>query len=87
MNEIETGGRGARDAAKVLPFLAAVLLAPPIVLIFTAPVTIAGMPLIVVYLFGVWTAVVFAAFLLSRRLAEGEAPGDEPRRPSDGKRR
>jgi len=86
MKEIETGGRGARDAATMLPFLVAVLLAPPIILVFAAPVTILGIPLIAVYLFGLWAAAVLAAFLLSHRLADAETAPDREVRPSDAER-
>lgn len=74
----EAGDRGIRDAAYVLPFLATVLLAPPIILIFTAPVRFAGIPLIVIYIFGVWAAVILAALLLSRGLAQADAAEHPP---------
>jgi hypothetical protein len=64
--------QGAVDAATVLPFVAAVLLAPPIILIFGAPVMLAGIPLILVYVFGVWAAIILAAALLARRLSRNE---------------
>jgi hypothetical protein len=66
--------KGARDAATLLPFAAAVLLLPPFVLVFAAPVLVAGVPLIVIYVFGVWAAVILGAWLLSRRHAR--APDD-----------
>ncbi len=75
--------RGARDAASLLPVVAGFLLAPPLILIFAAPVVLGGMPLIVVYLFGVWAAVIVAAFVLSRSLRGlGEAAHDG----TDGRR-
>lgn len=61
--------RGVRDAATVLPFLALVLLMPPIILIFATTRLVAGVPLIIVYIFGVWAAIIVAAFLLARALA------------------
>ncbi len=60
------------DAATVLPFVAAVLLSPPIILIFAAPVMLAGIPLILIYVFGVWAAIVLSAALLARRLSTTE---------------
>ena len=69
MDGSETGGRGARDAATVLPFVVALLLIPPAILIFAKPVTIAGLPLIVVYLFGVWAVAIIAATVIAGRLA------------------
>ena len=75
-----------RDAATVLPFVAAVLLLPPFVLIFAAPVLFGGIPLIVVYIFGVWAAVILATYLTARRLGGKRAartgaapPGEENR--------
>ena len=64
---------GLRDAAKLLPFTAAVLLLPPFILVFAAPALISGIPLIIIYVFGVWAAVVFCAWLLARQLARAEA--------------
>ena len=69
MDISEPEGQGARDAATVLPFVAAVLLLPPFVLIFAAPVLFGGIPLIVVYIFGVWAAIILATYLTARRLA------------------
>ena len=60
--------RTAEDAAIVLPAVTAALLMPPLVLVFAAPVTVGGMPLIVVYVFGVWMAAILAAVALTRRL-------------------
>ena len=67
----DAGGeaRGARDAASVLPFVVTVLFVPPIILIFAAPLSLAGVPLIVLYLFGVWALAIVAAFMLARKLA------------------
>ena len=48
--------QGTRDAASLLPVAAAILLLPPVIVVFAAPVLIAGIPLIVVYVFGVWAA-------------------------------
>lgn len=69
--------QGVRDAAVVLPFLAVALFMPPIVLIFTADLSILRLPLIVVYLFGVWAVVIVIAFLLSRRLPRAVSPDEE----------
>ncbi|WP_372501379.1 hypothetical protein P7L66_20155 [Tistrella mobilis] len=75
-------GQGIRDLAGVLPYAAILLLMPPIILIFTAPVQIAGIPLIVVYLFGVWALIVAGAFVVAERLRRQEtATGPQvPRR-------
>jgi hypothetical protein len=68
-------GQGARDAAAVLPFLAIILLTPPIILIFVRPFMAAGLPVVLIYVFGVWAAAILCAFWLSKRL-----PGDEVER-------
>ena len=64
--------QSVRDAATLLPVTAAVLLLPPFILVFAAPVLIAGIPLIVVYVFGVWATIVFCAWLLARNLAKAD---------------
>ena len=84
MNGADDDRQGARDAAMVLPFIGAILLFPPIVLIFAAPAVVAGVPLVLVYIFGVWAAIIAAAFVLARRLPGGE--GARSRDPDDGQR-
>jgi hypothetical protein len=61
-----------RSAAILLPIASSILLLPPFILVFAAPVLVSGVPLIVIYVFGVWTAIVLAALLLSRRLEPAE---------------
>lgn len=80
MEDRDSDRQGALDAAIALPFVAAALLAPPIILTFAAPVVLAGIPLILLYVFGVWAVIILAAFLLARRLrtAEGIAPDEKP---------
>lgn len=58
----------ARDAILVATVFGALLLLPPILPFFDRPVSLLGTPLIVVYMFGVWFALIVAAFALSRRL-------------------
>lgn len=69
MADWEPEARGMRDAATILPVVAAVLLLPPVILVFSASVTLGGVPLIVIYVFGVWAAVILAAWLLARHQA------------------
>ena len=58
-----------RDAAGLLPVLATVLFMPPVVTLFAAThAELSGVPLIVVYVFGTWLALIAATALLSRRL-------------------
>ncbi|QDL93652.1 hypothetical protein FDP22_08695 [Paroceanicella profunda] len=63
-----------QDRALVLPLLAVFLFMPPCIRLFAGPQALFGLPVIVVYVFGVWCLLVFAAFRLSRGLARGEAP-------------
>ncbi|HEX5999437.1 MAG TPA: hypothetical protein VFZ16_08570 [Hyphomicrobiaceae bacterium] len=83
--------QAVRDAAVLLPIAGAVLLMPPLILVFAAPVLIAGIPLIVIYVFGAWVAIILGAWLLARRHAREPGPviasvgtsppGGEPRDP------
>lgn len=68
----------ARDAATLLPLVGAGLLLPPFILVFAAPVLVAGVPLIVIYVFGTWAAIVFAAWLIARRGADEPASTNDP---------
>ncbi len=70
----------ARDAAKLLPVLGVFLLMPPVITLFAMQADLGGVPLIVVYLFGVWLALIAAAALLARALAP---PVPEPRAEAD----
>lgn len=58
----------ARDAATLLPILGLFLLMPPVITLFAVHFEMFGVPLIVVYLFGVWLALIICAALLARRL-------------------
>ncbi len=55
-----------RDAATLLPFAAAILFLPPFILLFAVPVAVAGIPLIVLYMFAAWAAVVLATWWVAR---------------------
>ena len=78
MRRPSADARAAHDAAKILPVAAAVLLLPPFILIFAAPASIAGVPLIVVYLFGIWAVIVLAAWLVARRVEPGDGADVSP---------
>lgn len=58
------------DGAVILPVFAALLMLPPFVGLFAAPVTVFGVPLIVVWLFGLWLALILIAWRLSRLLTQ-----------------
>ena len=72
-----------RYAATVLPFAATVLLMPPMLRVFAAPIAPAGIPLIILYVFTVWAAIVIAAFLLARRLSHPAFDGAFPEAPNE----
>ena len=55
-------------AAVLLPCLGLLLLMPPLIQLFAIDHDIGGVPLIVIYLFGVWIALVACAAWLARRL-------------------
>ena len=71
----------AQQAAVLLPLLGVVLLLPPFIALFVAPVAVAGVPLIVAYLFGAWGLLIGLALWLARRLAprDAEPPPTGPR--------
>ena len=69
MKPVDDAPQRIRDAASVLPILGAFLLLPPVVTLFAVQVDVAGVPLLVVYLFGVWLALIVCAALLARRLS------------------
>jgi hypothetical protein len=59
----------ARDAARLLPLIGLFLLLPPVIAPFAVSVDIAGVPLLVIYLFAAWLGLIVAAALLARALA------------------
>ncbi len=74
---VRTGGRLA-DRAFVLPVVAFLLLTPPILAIFNAPVLVFGIPLLHVYCFAVWLiAIAAGGWLAQFMVADGEAAGSE----------
>lgn len=77
-------GQGTKDAATVLPFIAAILFLPPLILIFASPVAISGLPLILLYVFAAWAFVIASAFILALRLKDfRDAPDEIDRKESD----
>ncbi len=60
--------RRLRDAAFVLPLACTLLFLPPYISVFDQDVSIFGVPLLHVYLFGVWLAAIVLTAVLSRRL-------------------
>lgn len=68
----------ARDAARMLPLIGLFLLLPPVIAPFAAPVDVAGVPLLVIYLFAVWLGLIVAAALLARALAPRAPASEDP---------
>lgn len=68
----------ARDAAHALPFVGLFLLLPPVLGLFAVPLDLAGVPLLVIYLFAVWLGLIVAAALLARALGPRTPAADEP---------
>lgn len=66
-----------RDAILVVAIFGLWLLMPPSLAVFDRPVGIAGIPLIVVYVFGVWLGLIVVTMALSRRIGR-EIRRDRP---------
>lgn len=73
----------ATSAAVALPLLGLFLLMPPVVTLFARGVGIAGVPLIAIYLFGVWIALIVCAGLLAWRLRPGTTGDSGSHHPSE----
>lgn len=80
----ESRTQGARDAATVLPFVAALFVTPPLVHIFAVPGTVFGVPLILVYLFSWWAGVIGCAFVVERHLPSSDASAQRADDPQGG---
>ena len=63
--------RKLRDGALLLPIFGAFLLVSPLITVFTGVTTVFGLPLIFVYIFGVWLGLVLVARAMARRLDKG----------------
>ncbi len=63
----------AHDLAIIVPIFGVLLLMPPLVGLFARPALgVFGIPLIVVYLFGLWFALIGAALLIALRLRKAD---------------
>jgi hypothetical protein len=60
-------------AALVLPLFGGFLLLSPLIDLFTVNVTVAGLPLEVVYIFLVWLGLIVAAYVLARALGQNSS--------------
>jgi len=76
MKTPSTASTRLRDAATLLPIVGLLLLMPPVITLFAVEADVAGVPLIVVYLFGVWLALIACGAWLARRLARPPEDAD-----------
>lgn len=67
-----------KDAAVLLPFAGLFLLMPPFIGLFSPTARLAGIPVMVLYVFGVWGLLIALAALLARRLSASERRPPEP---------
>lgn len=72
------GGRRLENAALVLPIFGALMIVPPLLGVFNTPILVAGVPLVAIYLFSVWIALIAITAVLSRRMRN--APNEPVRR-------
>ena len=61
--------RRTQTFATLAPLLGIFLLMPPFIQVFVDAGAVFGVPMIVVYIFGVWAALILAAGLIARRLS------------------
>ncbi|MEQ8332124.1 hypothetical protein [Nisaea sp.] len=67
-----------RDAAFLLPLAGCFLLMPPVIDLFSVKASLFGIPVIVAYIFGLWSALILVAFWFSRRLRDPEPRASVP---------
>lgn len=67
----------SRHIAVLLPVFGLLLLMPPALLVFDIDGKVAGVPVIVFYIFGVWAGLIIGAAILSRYLDQ-RAPALSP---------
>lgn len=64
----------AQNAAVVVPLAGLLLLMPPFISLFATPARLFGIPIVVLYMFGIWAALVLLTWRLTRRLDESPPP-------------
>lgn len=70
------------ERAFVLAVATLVLLTPPVLSIFDAPVTFLGIPLLHIYSFAVWLIAIILGAVIAGRLREDSPPAADTFRPS-----
>ncbi len=66
--------RKVRDRSIVQVLVGTMLFMPPIVGVSQIDARIGGVPVMLLYVFGVWALLIVGAMLLSRRLREQDSP-------------
>ncbi len=66
-----TRRRKLREGALLLPIFGAFLLVSPLITVFIGSTSIFGLPLIFIYIFGIWLGLVLIARAMARRLDKG----------------
>ena len=61
-----------RELAFIAPLVGALFLMPPVIWLFSKDVRVFGMPIIMLYVFGVWVALIVIALLLAKKLSKPE---------------
>lgn len=64
--------RKREHAVFMLPVLGIVLIIPPLLILFTAPIRIFGVPLETVYLFSVWILLIIGALISTHHMPRAE---------------
>jgi len=78
--------RKFNDAGLVLPIAGTFLLMPPFIRVFVTDTYFAGIPVIIVYLFSVWFALILVAWWLAGPLREAmqtDPPGTSDAEPPE----
>ncbi|WP_035872824.1 hypothetical protein [Cucumibacter marinus] len=81
-----TNRRKFESIAFFIPVLGAVVIMPPIVLMFDRSLHVFGFPMIIAFLFTVWMALIVSAWALSRAAPEfgrRQRADNEPTREAD----
>ncbi|MGF1502530.1 MAG: hypothetical protein ACFBSD_12000 [Paracoccaceae bacterium] len=73
--------RRLADRAAILPVLGTLLLMPPVAQAFAVEGRLFGVPIVILYVFVVWGALILLAARLAGRLRDAGAPEDEAERP------
>jgi hypothetical protein len=73
--------RKLQSAALFLTIFGAMLIMPPLVLLFNATTRVFGVPTEVIYLFAVWLALIAATRWFSRRLPHDTTLDEKPEEP------